>query len=593
MDKKKILKSCTRCRKHKTKCDASKRHPLPCSHCSKRDLECSLDIVNAVPNRIDSQIIESLNDEVNSLKRTVDNLITKKNKLINTIIMNNPSISEIQKCIEYPIDEYDEINDNDNDNNDDDFTITYNNKTISISLNDSEMYFMNYKNNYHHFLPIFPDNFFELPINEIFKESELLFWCIILTSSINLNNKLYKRLSKYVKQKVVDTCWFKTPRSVYVLSSLLILTTWPIINNNNRKINDDLSIKYLSLMKNLSLQLGLHRLEFINEFSHKTNLIISKESDLNNLIRERIYKFITINLNYWLINLGLLYLNFNGNQEDYIINKSNNFNFSTLENDDKYINSLLKISLIQQRLNENLNDSDITTKSINLNMFEVILSDFKKNIATINFDEKTDSITNKDFINLSIEFSKVQLFSYSFDKQLNLNLNDYKKNIYKTLNSCFLIVSILQKVNFKLININSLPVHYKFMIEFVSLILLRIYYSPLLNIEDYEKIKSNFSQLHQILKTNIDANYKIIKIIEKFNTLFSKNLLSLMNFNKNYYLINKFNNYQNSNIIYEIIWLIYIFENNKSDDTNLNWQQIGLKDENLINYLDNLDILAF
>ncbi|CAH6722543.1 hypothetical protein CLIB1444_10S00826 [[Candida] jaroonii] len=593
MDKKKILKSCTRCRKHKTKCDASKRHPLPCSHCSKRDLECSLDIVNAVPNRIDSQIIESLNDEVNSLKLTVDNLITKKNKLINTIIMKNPSISEIQKCIEYPIDEYDEINDNDNDNNDDDFTITYNNKTISISLNDSEMYFMNYKNNYHHFLPIFPDNFFELPINEIFKESELLFWCIILTSSINLNNKLYKRLSKYVKQKVVDTCWFKTPRSVYVLSSLLILTTWPIINNNNRKINDDLSIKYLSLMKNLSLQLGLHRLEFINEFSHKTNLIISKESDLNNLIRERIYKFITINLNYWLINLGLLYLNFNGNQEDYIINKSNNFNFSTLENDDKYINSLLKISLIQQRLNENLNDSDITTKSINLNMFEVILSDFKKNIATINFDEKTDSITNKDFINLSIEFSKVQLFSYSFDKQLNLNLNDYKKNIYKTLNSCFLIVSILQKVNFKLININSLPVHYKFMIEFVSLILLRIYYSPLLNIEDYEKIKTNFSQLYQILKTNIDANYKIIKIIEKFNTLFSKNLLSLMNFNKNYYLINKFNNYQNSNIIYEIIWLIYIFENNKSDDTNLNWQQIGLKDENLINYLDNLDILAF
>lgn len=587
MDKKKILKSCTRCRKHKTKCDASKRHPLPCSHCTKKNLECNLDIVNAIPNRMDSQIVENLSDEVNSLKRTVDDLITKKNKLINSIIMNNPSISEIQKCIEYPIEE---INDNDsNDDNDNEFMITYNGKTISISLEDSEMYFLNYKNNYHHFLPIFPDNFFELPISEIFKENELLFWCIILTSSINLNNKLYKRLSKFVKQKVVETCWFKTPRSVYVLSSLLILTTWPIINNS-RKINDDLSVKYLSLMKNLSLQLGLHRLEFINEFSHKTNVIISKESDLNNLIRERIYKFITINLNYWLINLGLLYLNFNGNQEDYIINKSNNFDYSTLNNDDKYINSLLKISLIQQRLNENLNDTDITTKTINLNMFEVILSDFKKNISKIEFDEK-DLITNKDFINLSIEFSKVQLFSYSFDKQLNLNLNDYKKNIYKTLNSCFLIISILGKIDFNVININSLPVHYKFMIEFVSLILLRIYYSPLLNIEDYEKIKTNFNYLYGILKTNINPNYKITKIIEKFNNLFLKNLIGLMNFNKNFYLINKFNNYQNSNIIYEIIWLIYIFENNKFDDSKLTWEQIGLKDESLVNYIDNLDIL--
>ena len=70
-------------------------------------------------------------------------------------------------------------------------------------------------------------------------------------------------------------------------------------------------------MKNISLQLGLHRSLFIDEFSHKTEINVSDELKLNNLIRERIYKFININSNYCLIYAGLSHLNYNGFQQDY------------------------------------------------------------------------------------------------------------------------------------------------------------------------------------------------------------------------------------------------------------------------------------
>ena len=83
-------------------------------------------------------------------------------------------------------------------------------------------------------------------------------------------------------------------------------------------------------MKSLAYQFGLHKLEFIDEFSHKTKMNISREINLNNLIRERIYKFVNVISNYWMINLGVSNNNYNGFTQDYIINKSSNIDFSKM-----------------------------------------------------------------------------------------------------------------------------------------------------------------------------------------------------------------------------------------------------------------------
>ena len=46
-----VLKSCTRCRQHKTRCAAAARKPLPCSHCARRNAEAVPEVVEAVKAR--------------------------------------------------------------------------------------------------------------------------------------------------------------------------------------------------------------------------------------------------------------------------------------------------------------------------------------------------------------------------------------------------------------------------------------------------------------------------------------------------------------------------------------------------------------
>ncbi|KAF6060591.1 hypothetical protein FOB64_006784 [Candida albicans] len=218
----------------------------------------------------------------------------------------------------------------------------------------------------------------------------------MLTSLLNQKQMYheYQCLAEHVKYLVVKKCWLNTPRSVYVISSLLILTTWPLPNYKNN-IEDNISVKFISTMKSLSYQFGLHKLEFINEFSHKTKMNLSQEINSNNLIRERIYKFVNVVSNYWMINLGISNNNYNGFTQDYIINKASNidiYKMDEFDEPDQYINCMLKISMIQSKLNENMNnligDSNEsilllpnqanTSKLINFNMFEIIINDLNK-----------------------------------------------------------------------------------------------------------------------------------------------------------------------------------------------------------------------
>lgn len=65
LPKPKVLKSCIRCRKHKTKCDAFERQPGSCSSCSKRGVPCKIDYV-LPPQRSDN--LKNLVQSVNEIK---------------------------------------------------------------------------------------------------------------------------------------------------------------------------------------------------------------------------------------------------------------------------------------------------------------------------------------------------------------------------------------------------------------------------------------------------------------------------------------------------------------------------------------------
>lgn len=600
-----ILKSCIRCRKHKTKCDALITNPRPCTHCSKKQINCTLDIITKTVNLNNqhNELIENLSEDVQDLKVVLNGLLDRKQEMIHLLIKRSqnllevntyptPPISKIESCINSPVESALILN---IPSLDFQFSISISKDTPAFSITMEEAYelFTNYEVHFNHFLPIFPDDFFStINILDFHRENELLFWCIITTSYLsypdNNSSSNYRILSEHIKALVVESCWFKTPRSVYIISSLLILTTWMLPNKS--KISDDLSIKYLSIMKNLALQFGLHKLEFVEEFSHKTKINIAPEVNLNNLIRERIYKFIHINSNYWMIYLGLSNNNHNGVNHDYILNKSSNIDIldKSISLNDHYINSLLKVSMIQLKLNENFNDliaksNDVfvleqinTTKFMNVHMYDVILSDLNKLLVN-NQDSQINNL-----INIAIESSRLQLYLYSLS-QLTISIEEYKSFVKKIVTTCFRFFELFQLQFSEISTFNQLPVHFKFPINLVALILVRIYKSPLLNtVQDYELIKEKFNEFYNaiVLKGYNEEwefmNSKLFKTIDKFNGL--SNLFILEKLDNSYMLVSKMNHYLISSLNYEMIWLIYEDEHYEEREEERERNMIAKKD---------------
>lgn len=650
----KVLKSCIRCRKHKTKCNALVTNPLPCTHCAKHKINCVLEVITPLTNRSTIDLAEKLADEVSDLKQVMAKIISRRNALFEKLASSGldiqsiaqqqkqknqlcrrarsetPPVSEIQSCINTPQDfaipltapvDYG-LQENDNEPV---FSISANKSLQSFAISNAtaSRLFANYERNFNQFLPIFPDNFFKsINLKTFANENDLLFWCIILTSYLNnpvdQSAPSYRILSEHIKSLVVEKCWLQTPRSVYVISSLLILTTWPLPNTSS-KISDNLCIKFISTMKALSLQFGLHKLEFINEFSHKTKMNISQEVNLDNLIRERIYKFININSNYWLINLGLSNNNYNGFTQDYIINKSSNIDILNKTSEgDHYINSLLKISMIQSKLNENMNilignNSESvsllpnqlnTSKLINFNMFEIIIDDLNKILV-----RDDNSLVLNNLIKISIEFSKLQLFVYSLSKS-DITILEYKHYITKVLKSCFIIFSSQFQDNS--LNFNQLPIHYKFPIELAMLIMLRVFKSPIMNsISDYKLVKEKFNQMYDNIimggKNNEDwefLNARLNKVLHKFNKIDNKFIiLKMTRHNDNdkvvpsFFLINKMKSYLIASLNYEMIWLIYENEHTQTTINNeeINWDVFGIKDNrmDMIDYLQSNESIFY
>lgn len=101
--------------------------------------------------------------------------------------------------------------------------------------------------------------------SELYSQSQLLFWTVMLTACLSdPEPTMYIKLSSLIKQLAIETCWIRTPRSTHISQALLILCNWPL---PNQKVLDDCSYRFVGLAKSLSYQLGLHRGEFISEFT--------------------------------------------------------------------------------------------------------------------------------------------------------------------------------------------------------------------------------------------------------------------------------------------------------------------------------------
>ena len=87
-------------------------------------------------------------------------------------------------------------------------------------------------------------------------------------------------------------------------------------------------------------------------------------------------------------------------------------------------------------------------------MFEIIINDLNKLKL-----ENIDSI-HKDLIDISIYYSKLQLFIYSMSYS-EISFTEYQIYLSKLLKVCFQIIELIDSIpNF---NLQQMPIFYKFL----------------------------------------------------------------------------------------------------------------------------------
>lgn len=313
--------SCTFCRQHKIKCNASENYPNPCQRCEKMDLKCEID-PQFRPKK--GSQIQSLKSDVDDLKAKIEMLTQNESLLTRALSQHNvnflqqngsansspshylgaqnstPNFSPSNNSpVPLQMDQIFPTNPQINHLNDSYPSNTSQNPHIMNILQEnsdnsptsSEQHIYKDEIEYKHMsefvlgevsLPLdkaneLHDKFMKvhlqfLPIIEsrsatsLYHKSQLLFWTVISTAALSEPEPtLYMSLASLIKQLAIETCWIRTPRSTHVIQALIILSIWPL---PNEKVLDDCSYRFVGLAKNLSLQLGLHRGgEFIQEFT--------------------------------------------------------------------------------------------------------------------------------------------------------------------------------------------------------------------------------------------------------------------------------------------------------------------------------------
>ncbi|XYA01839.1 suppressor protein sef1 [Meyerozyma guilliermondii] len=295
-----MITSCTFCRQHKIKCNASERFPGACSRCEKMNLKCEID-PQFRPKK--GSQIQTLKSDVNDLKAKMEVLARNEKLLVEALSQNGlagtqPQTQFLPASTDSP-GLFPEINDINDSVPNTLLPIT----SATFEPQPEHMDTSNYKEPEYPLLSEFRlgdvvlsaekasalhDIFVErrlpyLPImststaNTLYHKSQLLFWTVMLTAALSEPEpQMYMSLASLIKQLAIETCWIRTPRSTHVVQALLILSTWPL---PNEKVLDDCSYRFIGLAKNLALQLGLHRGgKFIQEFS-RTQVSLGPDSE--------------------------------------------------------------------------------------------------------------------------------------------------------------------------------------------------------------------------------------------------------------------------------------------------------------------------
>ncbi|ODQ80380.1 hypothetical protein BABINDRAFT_7815 [Babjeviella inositovora NRRL Y-12698] len=626
------LKSCTRCRQHKTKCNALQRAPLPCLACLKKHVACELD-ERAPPQR--SNAMKSLKSEITNLQRGIrvlenQNLAMERMlrgsdeerqtkrvkhsrvanrsgyinsfasphawdvspKRLSTSAHSISSVTSVPNSDNFPQPPSrglfcNQAHDCAQDglphrkiptppitNLPEPIVLqetylnyeTYQLYDTSLSRAQVSRYFFIFQTQ---FLPLFPIINPQKTYLQIHHESPLLFWSIMLVAcTSDADPERYIRLSPLVKQLVIENCWYATPRSSFIVQALLLLTTWPMPSH---KLLDDVSYRLIGMSKNISMQLGLHRGPFINEFSRGI-----KGKDVK--YRSKTWKGCFINEVCY---SSLLGLPSGASEWDYIIDNEGykeHFKKSLKETGDLdgskesvesskvltvlepsgegfekekkssmslaeeghqgpvedptvlgvfdctfYFNSILEISKHTFKFTNCLGNSITNSGLINYNERFLNISSFRGVLAALEkrllphpgvtyYLQPATPLWEK-YVYLQMKYAHLQLYTFAFFP--NTSQADQKVYIDRAVQTCLDVAQVVLHIfSGSKMHILMYPIHFRSLVSLTCFVLARVQMFPLLASNMLAPVLSTLRDLYDVLNYSKDTVYHKWRLVD-------------------------------------------------------------------------------
>lgn len=329
------------------------------------------------------------------------------------------------------------------------------------------------------YLPIILSN----SASELYRQSRMLFWTVVITASLSEPDpSLYLSLVEPLRLLVNEACWMSTPRSTHIVQALLILGTWPLPND---KILDDFSYRFVCQAKSIGIQLGLHRGQFIYEFSRSQTTLPDAEK-----WRTRTWLALFFTEHVWCANLGLP----PNTQIDYLVDKG-----TEDQSLPATFRSLLRLSAFYSKLTGVMGSSTTTPDGV---------IEPKSRCATLYIMEQELSGMERslDLQNPVVElyFLYMKCIIATFAFLPGTSTEDQAKYVVMAFHSATRIVTVISKLG-EARKIVEYPIYMRQPVSFAALLLFRLHLSPLLMPQFVERARQSVVTVHRLFRNSITA----------------------------------------------------------------------------------------
>ncbi|SCV99744.1 LAFE_0B01552g1_1 [Lachancea fermentati] len=336
------------------------------------------------------------------------------------------------------------------------------------------------------FLPYFPIMCSD-SATELYGQSQLLFWTVMLTACLSEPEPtLYNQLASLIKQLAIETCWIRTPRSTHISQALLILCNWPL---PNQKVLDDCSYRFVGLAKSLSFQLGLHRGEFMSEFTRTQTSLPDAEK-----WRTRTWLGIFFAEQCWASILGLPPTS----QTDYLIE---NARLSDDENAvPKRLRQLICLANFQAKLC-NVMGSSVTSPDGLMDAREragalaILERELERLDVKLKFQE--DTVVEMYFL-----YVKLTICCYAFLP--GTPTEDQTKYVTEAYLCATRVITLLTKL-LEHQNLIELPIYIRQSVTYSALILFKLQLTPLLLDKYLDSARQSIVTVHRLFRNQLTA----------------------------------------------------------------------------------------